>query len=138
MSYLLVFVGGGIGAALRHAVNRVAFALLGPSFPFGTLIVNVIGSFLMGVLAAALVARGETDQSLRLFLGTGVLGGFTTFSAFSLDAVVMWEKAEWLPLAAYLIGSVALPPLQTLSRGPLPTHNGQSKKAVCRDGKLPH
>lgn len=108
MNYLLVFVGGGIGAALRHAVNRGALALLGPPFPFGTLIVNVLGSFLMGVLAAALVARGETDQSMRLFLGTGVLGGFTTFSAFSLDAVLMWKKAEWLSLGGYVIGSLAL------------------------------
>lgn len=108
MTYLLVFVGGGIGAALRHAVNRGALALLGPSLPFGTLMVNVLGSFLMGVLAAALLARGEGDQSVRLFLGTGVLGGFTTFAAFSLDAVLLWEKAEWLALGAYVIGSVVL------------------------------
>lgn len=108
MTYLIVFVGGGIGAALRHAVNRGAIILLGPSFPFGTLIVNVLGSFLMGVLAVALLARGEGDQSLRFFLGTGILGGFTTFSAFSLDIALMWEKADWLALGTYVIGSVLL------------------------------
>lgn len=108
MTYLIVFVGGGIGAALRHAVNRGAIILLGPSFPFGTFFVNVLGSFLMGVLAAVLLARGEGDQSVRLFLGTGILGGFTTFSAFSLDVSLMWQKAEWLALGTYVIGSVAL------------------------------
>ncbi len=108
MTYLIVFIGGGIGAALRHAVNKVALFLLGPSFPFGTLFVNVLGSFLMGVVVFALLARGEGDQPLRLFLGTGILGGFTTFSAFSLDAALMWEKADWLPLGAYVIGSVVL------------------------------
>lgn len=82
--------------------------MLGPSFPFGTLIVNIFGSFLMGVVAVALLPRGEGDQPLRLFLGTGILGGFTTFSAFSLDAAVMWEKADWLSLGAYVIGSVLL------------------------------
>ena len=108
MSYLIIFVGGGIGAALRHATNRAALALLGASFPFGTFIVNIVGSFLMGVLAVALLARGEGDQPLRLFLATGVLGGFTTFSAFSLDAALMWEKAEWSALAVYAVGSVLL------------------------------
>lgn len=108
MSYLIVFVGGGIGAALRHAVNRGALSLLGASFPFGTFIVNVFGSFLMGVLAVALLVRGEGDQSLRLFLATGLLGGFTTFSAFSLDAALMWEKGEWQSLGVYVLGSVAL------------------------------
>lgn len=108
MSYLVVFVGGGIGAAIRHATNRVALAFLGPSFPFGTFIVNILGSFLMGVLAIAFLSRGEGDQSLRLFLATGVLGGFTTFSAFSLEAALMWEKADWSSLAIYVFGSVLL------------------------------
>ncbi len=108
MSYLIVFVGGGIGAALRHATNRGALVLLGASFPFGTFIVNIIGSFLMGVLAVALLARGEGDQTVRLFLATGILGGFTTFSAFTLEAALMWEKAEWLSLSFYIFGSVVL------------------------------
>ncbi len=108
MSYLIVFIGGGIGAAMRHATNRAAFALLGASFPFGTFIVNILGSFLMGVLGVTLLARGGEDQSMRLFLATGILGGFTTFSAFSLDAALMCEKAEWLPLGFYVMGSVVL------------------------------
>lgn len=108
MTYLIIFLGGGIGAALRHAVNRGALALLGPSFPFGILIVNVLGSFLMGVLVVALIVRGEGDQSMRLFLGTGILGGFTTFSAFSLDAGLMWQRGDYTALALYVIASVAV------------------------------
>jgi CrcB protein len=108
MSYFLVFIGGGIGAALRHAVNRGSLILLGASFPFGTFIVNVLGSFAMGMLAAIFLARGEGDQSLRLFLTTGLLGGFTTFSAFSLDAAMLGERGEWLALGIYVVGSVAM------------------------------
>ncbi len=108
MTYLIIFIGGGIGAALRHAVNRGALALLGPSFPFGTLIVNVLGSFLMGVLVVALIARGEGDQPMRFFLGTGILGGFTTFSAFSLDAALMWQRSDYTALGLYVIASVVV------------------------------
>ncbi len=108
MTYLIIFLGGGIGAALRHAVNRGALALLGPSFPFGTLIVNVLGSFLMGVLVVALIARGEGDQPMRLFLGTGILGGFTTFSAFSLDAALMWQRGDYMALGLYVSASVVV------------------------------
>jgi CrcB protein len=106
MAYAIVFIGGGIGAALRHGVNRAALAVLGPSFPFGTMIVNVSGSLVMGFLAALFLMKGGSGQSLRLFLTTGFLGGFTTFSAFSLDAALLWEKAEWSSLAIYLVGSV--------------------------------
>lgn len=106
MSYVLVFIGGGIGAALRHGANRAALALLGSSFPFGTMIVNVVGSLAMGFLATLFLMKLGTSQSLRLFLITGILGGFTTFSAFSHDAALLWEKAEWGPLAFYVLGSV--------------------------------
>ncbi len=108
MTYLIIFIGGGIGAALRHAVNRGALALLGPSFPFATLIVNVVGSFLMGVLVVALIARGESDQPMRLFLGTGILGGFTTFSAFSFDAALMWQRSDYTALGLYVVASVVV------------------------------
>lgn len=108
MSYLLVFLGGGVGAALRHGVNRTALLLLGSSFPFGTLIVNIAGSMLIGILAELFVVKGGGSQELRLFLTTGVLGGFTTFSAFSLDAAVMWQRGDHGTLCAYVIGSVAL------------------------------
>jgi len=108
VSYVLVFIGGGIGAALRHGVNRAAIALLGPALPWGTLFVNIVGSLLMGALVEMFLARGGGSPELRLFLATGVLGGFTTFSAFSLDAALMWQRGDHLTLALYVIGSVAL------------------------------
>lgn len=106
----LVFLGGGIGAALRHGVNIGSARVLGLGFPWGTLIVNIVGSTLMGLLAAwfALRADAGLSQHARLFLTTGILGGFTTFSAFSLDAVLLWERNEAALAAAYVLGSVAL------------------------------
>jgi CrcB protein len=103
----LVALGGGIGAAARHLVNVGALRLFGPAFPVGTLAVNVIGGFLMGLLAGWLASRTAGDAALRLFLGTGVLGGFTTFSAFSLDAVVLWQRGA-LPAVLYVAASVVL------------------------------
>src|SRR3712207_5562160 len=96
LSYLLVFLGAGIGGALRHGVNLGCARYCGVAFPWGTLMVNVLGSFLMGALAAWLAFRAGKGwgQNLRLFLATGILGGFTTFSAFSLDAVLLWERGE--------------------------------------------
>lgn len=108
MHYVLVFVGGGIGAALRHGVNRMSTAWLGPGFPYGTLLVNIAGGLLMGVLAELFLIKGGGSQSLRLFLTTGVLGGFTTFSAFSLDAAVMWQRGDYATLGTYVAGSVFL------------------------------
>lgn len=106
MGYLVVFLGAGIGGALRHGVNLAASRLFGFGFPFGTLIVNVAGSFMMGVLAGYFAFRMGIPQHLRLFLTTGILGGFTTFSAFSLDAALLIERhAYWLS-AAYVAGSV--------------------------------
>lgn len=106
--YLAVFVGGGLGAALRHAVNRMSLAYLGPTFPYGTLIVNVVGGLVMGALAEIFLAKGGGSQELRLFLTTGFLGGFTTFSAFSLDAALMWQRSDYVVLSAYIVGSVLL------------------------------
>ena len=106
--YLAVFVGGGLGASLRHAVNRTSLAYFGPAFPYGTLIVNVLGGLLMGVLAELFLAKGGGSQELRLFLTTGFLGGFTTFSAFSLDAALMWQRSDYAALASYIIASVLL------------------------------
>jgi CrcB protein len=92
LTYLLVFIGGGIGAAMRHGVN-VAFARwFGTGFPFHTLFENVSGSLVMGLLIGYFAFRGSASQHLRIFLTTGFLGGFTTFSAFSLDAVLLWER----------------------------------------------
>jgi CrcB protein len=104
-----VFLGGGIGSALRYGVGRSALALAGPNFPLGTLVVNLLGCTLMGVLVEWLAWRDTgIDASIKLFLTTGLLGGFTTFSAFALDAVALWQRGEVLTAAAYAAGSVVL------------------------------
>ena len=105
----LVAIGGAIGAGSRHLVNLAALRLLGPGFPVGTVAVNVIGGLLMGLLAGyfALQYSGG-GQGLRLFLATGILGGFTTFSAFSLDAVLLWERGDIIGAALYVVLSVVL------------------------------
>lgn len=107
MALLLVFVGGGIGSVLRHGVNQISGAVIGINFPWGTLTVNILGSLAMGMLAGWFGSRSEGNQLLRLFLATGVLGGFTTFSAFSLDAVLLWQKGEMAAAGMYAVGSVA-------------------------------
>ena len=107
MLYLIVFLGAGIGGALRHGVNVGAARLLGYDFPFGTLIVNVVGSFLMGLLAGYFAFRPGVAQHARLFLTTGILGGFTTFSAFSLDTALLVERHSYGMAAGYALGSVA-------------------------------
>lgn len=106
--YLVVFVGGGLGAAIRHGVNRASLAYLGPTFPYGTLFVNIVGGLLMGVTAELFLVKAGGSQDFRLFLTTGVLGGFTTFSAFSLDAAVMWQRSDYAALGTYVVGSVVL------------------------------
>ncbi|NNM72284.1 fluoride efflux transporter CrcB [Enterovirga aerilata] len=107
---LLVFVGAGIGGALRHGVNLGCARLCGTAFPWGTLAVNVVGSFLMGLIAGWLAFRVEAGwaQPVRLFVATGILGGFTTFSAFSLDAMLLWERGEAALAAGYVAGSIIL------------------------------
>jgi len=102
----LVALGGGIGAGCRHLVNMGALRLFGPGFPVGTMAINIIGSLLMGLLAGWLGLRAAGGQELRLFLATGVLGGFTTFSAFSLDAAALWERGQPGLAAAYVTASV--------------------------------
>jgi fluoride exporter len=108
-SFGWVFLGGGIGSALRYGVGRIALILVGPNFPAGTLAVNVIGCVLMGVLIESLALReGGVDAATRLFLTTGVLGGFTTFSAFALDAAVLWERGPATTAVLYVLASVVL------------------------------
>jgi CrcB protein len=107
MSYVMVFLGAGIGGALRHGVNSAALRVGLTGFPFHTLFINAAGSLAMGVIAGWFALRGQAPQLWRLFLTTGVLGGFTTFSAFSLDAVLLWERQELLLTALYVGGSVA-------------------------------
>ena len=108
MGFLIVFLGGGIGAALRHGVNLTAARLLGTAFPYATLIENVTGSLVMGVLAAYFAFKGDAAQHWRLFLTTGILGGYTTFSAFSLDTVLLYERGEFGMAALYVLLSVGL------------------------------
>jgi fluoride exporter len=107
MQWALVFVGGGLGAVSRHAVNRLGLAILGPGFPWWTLAVNVVGSLAIGLLAGLFGAL-ETGQNTRPFLITGFLGGFTTFSAFSLDALTLWERGQAMQSGLYVLGSVIL------------------------------
>ena len=106
MPYLIIFFGAGIGGALRHGVNVGAARLFGYGFPFGTLIVNVVGSFAMGLLAGYFLVRPGVGQDVRLFLTTGILGGFTTFSAFSLDSALLIERHQYGLAAGYVAGSV--------------------------------
>ena len=107
---VLVFLGAGIGGALRHGVNVACMRAFGTGFPWSTLTVNVFGGFAIGLIAGwlALKAGEGWTQGTRLFLATGILGGFTTFSAFSLDVVLLWERAERAAALAYIGGSVVL------------------------------
>ncbi len=104
----LVMLGGAIGAGARHLVGRAALALWGPGFPVGTLAVNVIGGLAMGLLAGWLATRASGDEALRYLLGVGVLGGFTTFSAFSLETVMMIERGDVATALFYILASVVL------------------------------
>jgi CrcB protein len=110
--YLVVFIGAGIGGALRHGVNGLALRLAGPDFPYGTMAINILGSLAMGLIAGFFAFRGgsgvvgQMGQHWKLFLTTGVLGGFTTFSAFSLDFAMLWERGATGGAALYLAVSV--------------------------------
>jgi CrcB protein len=103
---LLVMIGGAIGAWLRYEVGRVSLHRFGPAFPWGTLIVNLAGGLLIGLLAGWMFSRTPHDQALWMFGAVGLLGGFTTFSAFSFDLFAMIEQGRLWIAAAYAIGSV--------------------------------
>src|SRR5262245_15852394 len=108
MGFLIVFLGGGIGAALRHGVNLITARLLGTGFNYATLFENVSGSLVMGLLVGYFAFKGGISQHWRLFLTTGILGGYTTFSAFSLDSVLLYERGEVWLAALYVVLSVVL------------------------------
>jgi fluoride exporter len=107
MNYVLVFFGGGLGASLRHFINVTCAKCIGTAFPYGTFIINITGSTVMGLIAGYLAFKGEASQPWRLFLMTGILGGYTTFSTFSLDAVLLYERGAIGLAAFYVLGSVA-------------------------------
>lgn len=105
MSWIAVALGGALGATLRFGAVGFAARLTGPAFPYGTMAVNVVGSFLIGLLAIFLAGR---DPALKLFAITGILGGFTTFSAFSLETVALLEEGRFGAALVYALGSVML------------------------------
>jgi CrcB protein len=106
-SLFLVMIGGAAGAGLRHEAGRFAHARFDGAFPWATLGVNLLGSLLIGVLAASLLASGTADRPAWLFLAVGLLGGFTTFSAFSLELLLMVERGQPLLAFSYAAASVA-------------------------------
>lgn len=109
VGYVLVFLGGGLGASLRHAVNTASTKLLGSTFPFGTFIINITGSTVMGLIAGYFAFKGGANQQWwRLVLMTGVLGGYTTFSAFSLDTALLYERGAVGLAVLYVLGSVGM------------------------------
>jgi fluoride exporter len=108
INILLVAAGGAFGAVVRHLTSGLALKAIGPGWPYGTFFINVSGSLAMGVLAGWLALKGEGGAHWRLLLGVGVLGGYTTFSAFSLDTALMIERREYAPAAAYVFGSVLI------------------------------
>lgn len=107
MSALTVFLGAGLGGVLRWLVGLAALRAFGPAFPWGTLAVNVAGSFAMGLVATLVLARMPSETA-RLFLTTGLLGGFTTFSAFSLETALMIERRQFAMAGGYAAASVVL------------------------------
>ncbi|MBS9476645.1 fluoride efflux transporter CrcB [Ancylobacter radicis] len=109
-SAIMIFIGAGMGGVLRNAVNLMAMRLFGAHFPIGTMAINVVGSFLIGVIAGWLTFRAGEAWSLhaKIFIITGFLGGFTTFSSFSLDTAMLVERGELGLAAVYVGGSVLL------------------------------
>jgi fluoride exporter len=108
MGFLIVFFGGGLGAALRHGINIISARAFGTDFPYGTLIINVLGSLAMGLIVEYFALKTGLPQRMRLFLTTGILGGFTTFSTFSLEAALLYERGAIMGSAIYVIASVVL------------------------------
>jgi CrcB protein len=105
---LAVALGGAIGSVLRHLLNNFIAGVIHSSFPYGIMAVNILGGFAMGCLIAGFADAGQSSQTMRTFLMVGIMGGFTTFSAFSADAVLLWQRGEPVQAMAYAGGSVIL------------------------------
>lgn len=108
MGFLVVFLGAGFGGMARHGLGLVMLRALGPGFPWGTLLINIVGSGLMGLFVTIFAFMHVGHPETRLFLTTGVLGGFTTFSTFSLDTVALWQRGQHGMAALYVAASIAV------------------------------
>lgn len=107
INLVLVMAGGAIGAGMRYQLGRLALRLAGPGWPWGTFAANVLGGLAMGLLAGWLALRAQGGgEPVRLFVAVGILGGFTTFSSFSLETMLMIERGDWLPAMSYALLSV--------------------------------
>jgi CrcB protein len=105
---IAVAIGGALGSVSRYVVGVIAGRLLGSAFPWGTLFINIVGSFAIGVLVEIFALRWSASEFTRVFLTIGICGGFTTFSTFSLDAVLLLERGEYAAASAYMVGSMVL------------------------------
>ena len=105
---LAVAAGGAIGSVARYLVGIGSTRLFGLAFPWGTLIINIAGSFLIGAFVEMFALKWNLPQEARVFLTVGICGGFTTFSTFSLDVYVLMERGDWWLAASYIVGSVVL------------------------------
>jgi CrcB protein len=108
VNVLLVFLGGGLGSAARYGVGVLALRLIGSGVPWGTFVINVLGAFLMGIVAETFALKAGLSQPLRLFLTTGILGGFTTFSTYALETALLQERGELGAALAYALGSLVV------------------------------
>lgn len=106
LGFVVVFFGGGLGAALRHGMNLAAARAMGTQFPYGTLFINVLGSLCMGLIVEYFALKGGVSQRWLLFITTGILGGFTTFSTFSLDTALLYERGQLAAAGLYVAASV--------------------------------
>jgi fluoride exporter len=106
MNYVLVFIGGGLGAAARYGVNVFVPRLVGGEYPWHTMVINITGCFIMGALTELMALRLNVSNEMRLFLTTGILGGYTTFSAFALDFAFLVTKRDMIGAAGYMLASV--------------------------------
>ena len=105
---LAIAIGGGIGSLARHYLSTGIYSVTGSAFPYGILAVNVLGGLIMGIVVELGALKLNYSLEMRAFLTTGILGGFTTFSAFSLDTALLIERGDWIGAAVYMIGSVLL------------------------------
>ncbi|MDX3775132.1 fluoride efflux transporter CrcB [Chromatiaceae bacterium AAb-1] len=108
LTYLVIAVGGAVGSCLRYALTELMTNLLGKAFPFGTLLVNILGSFVLGLLYAMISSGAVAAFPWRPLIAVGLLGAFTTFSTFSLDTLLLLQQGEWLKAAANIVLNVLL------------------------------